>query len=323
MGIGGAGEARAGEMDDVPFYGSGEGDAGTAAEVADDLAGWLKLIGLEDYLGCFVDEGYEVIGDVMVLARAGTEAIEELIGICNRKVAGGKLSKHRFKHAFKIDVADYYDTHKNPDNPERVLEQRRSSMTSVGSQDLAFLLCNDPDVQQQLSIRRSSRRGKKTAGGLSSAKTPGVAKVLEEDENGMCHTIERVPSKSFKRLSQVEPPAAAAAAASGIEPVAETTAATAAPPSARSPRPAKSVAKSPRKAGMNGKGISRATGGTSWVVSHSKAKGKPGAKNPAEKEMSFAEMKASLLASKSTLDTKGVSAVPPKDSTIKSDTGKP
>ena len=53
------------------------------------------------------------------------QAIEELIGICNRKVAGGKLSKHRFKHAFKIDVADYYDTHKNPDNPERVLEQRR------------------------------------------------------------------------------------------------------------------------------------------------------------------------------------------------------
>ena len=64
-----------------------------------------------------------------------------------------------------------------------------------------------------------------------SAKTPGVAKVLEDDEE-MSHTIERVPSKSFKRLSQVEPPAAAAAAARGIEPVAETTAPAAVPPAA-------------------------------------------------------------------------------------------
>lgn len=44
----------------------------------------------------------------MILARAGAEAIDELINICNAEVPGGKLSKHRFKHAFKIDIADFY-----------------------------------------------------------------------------------------------------------------------------------------------------------------------------------------------------------------------
>eukprot|EP00041_Stephanoeca_diplocostata_P027228 m.747019 g.747019 ORF g.747019 m.747019 type:complete len:318 (-) comp23142_c0_seq3:2783-3736(-) len=306
---------------------------------------WFGDLGLQDYAACFVEEGYETIEDLGLLARSGEPAIVEMIDICNQSVPKGKLSKHRFRRELILALLDLFSNMK---------DQLAQEADSMG--DLEFLL----DELQRASIRRKKEKKPSvkqqtvhpapthvddsaigttlTATETRRTSTPrvehpeGCASPISSEQCEQEATVSPskddpgdarkvIPSTTETEGAEVLEGGQADRCGSSAEsttstatpsPVAERGATAARGPIARIKTAA--TVETPSKLTLASHSNPNATEGRSWVQGVRMKDQKQKRKQP--KMQSFEEMKRNLLQSKSSLDTR-VTAVPPARTVLK------
>jgi len=281
-----------------------------------------------------VEEGYEHIDDLVILAEAGKEGLDEMVAACNEALRGGKLQKLKGRHILKIALAKLMDVGSDDegegaaDTPGAVPAAVVPAAAPGGDANTAASVGTLPTVNvvESDSINRPAAAADGAANNADADDDADAdADVDFGDLSFLLTAIERVSIRRRKSKASTRKDGAAAAAAAAPPPAvvseggelkvaaAETVSAPPATPAATTaPSPAKPkiapIAADTSTAGDVGDGPEplgspTATGGASWVV-HAPKQGKGKKSGAVQRMKSLEEMKAELLKSKTALDAK-------------------